>query len=145
MGNRRKRTAATSASALMRKGAKQPLRDASGTAREVAKVSVPSHVNRRKRTAATSASALMRKGAKPPLRDASGTARKVAKVSVPYLKASTALRSSQLLELRRRYRWSTIQRKTSAGQSPFSVPVMAFVSMAAGLLVIAGAGVVCLV
>merc|ERR1712232_852787 len=89
---------------------KPPLRDASGTARKVAKVSVPSHVNRRKRTAATSASALMRKGAKPPLRDASGTARKVAKVSVPYLKASTALRSSQLLELRRRYRWSPIQR-----------------------------------
>merc|ERR1712232_710966 len=40
---------------------------------------------------------------------------------------------------------SNSEDETSAGQSPFSVLVMAFVSMAAGLLVIAGAGVVCLV
>merc|ERR1711879_104978 len=108
--NRRKWTAATSASAPTRRGAKPPLRDASGTAKEVAKASVPWHVNRRKWTAATGVSALMRRGAKPQLRDASGTAKRVAKVSVPYLKTSRSPRSSQLLQLRRRHRWSPIQR-----------------------------------
>merc|ERR1712048_36913 len=40
---------------------------------------------------------------------------------------------------------SNSEDETSAGQVPFSVPVGALVSMAAGLLVTAGAGMVCLV
>merc|ERR1712228_380639 len=93
-----------------RQGAKPPLRDVSGTAKKMATASVPWHGDRRKWTAATSASALTRQGAKPPLRDASGTAKRVVKVSGPYLKARTALRSSWLLQPRRRHMWSPIQR-----------------------------------
>merc|ERR1712029_242183 len=40
---------------------------------------------------------------------------------------------------------SNSEDETSAGQVPFFVPVGALVSMAAGLLVTAGAGLVCLV